>query len=34
MLSAFYLIAGIALILLSLTVFIYYSNKKQKQLTE
>lgn len=34
MLSAFYLIAGIALILLSLTVFIYYSSKKQKQLTE
>ncbi len=34
MLSAFYLIAGIALILLSLTVFIYYSTKKQKQLTE
>lgn len=34
MLSAFYLITGIALILLSLTVFIYYSSKKQKQLTE
>lgn len=34
MLSAFYLIAGIALILLSLTVFIYYSTKKQKQLSE
>ena len=34
MLSAFYLIAGIALILISLTVFIYYSTKKQKQLTE
>ena len=34
MLSAFYLIAGIALILISLTVFIYYSTKKQKQIAE
>ena len=34
MLSAFYLIAGIALILLSLTVFIYYSTKRQKQISE
>ena len=34
MINAFYLIAGIALILLSLTVFIYYSTKKQKQLVE
>ena len=34
MINAFYLIAGIALILISLTVFIYYSTKKQKQLSE
>ena len=34
MINAFYLIAGIALILISLTVFIYYSTKKQKQLLE
>lgn len=34
MINAFYLIAGIALILLSLTVFIYFSTKKQKQLVE
>ena len=31
MISAFYLIAGIALILISLTIFIYYSSKKYKQ---
>jgi hypothetical protein len=30
MINAFYLIAGIALILISLTVFIYYSTKKDK----
>ncbi|MFA9373058.1 hypothetical protein [Poseidonibacter sp.] len=30
MINAFYLIAGIALILISLTTFIYFSNKKQK----
>lgn len=30
MINAFYLIAGIALILVSLTVFIHYSNKKTK----
>ncbi len=34
MINAFYLIAGIALILISLTIFIYYSSKKQKQLSE
>ena len=34
MINAFYLIAGIALILISLTVFIYYSTKKQKQILE
>ena len=34
MINVFYLIAGIALILISLTVFIYYSTKKQKQLSE
>ena len=34
MINAFYLIAGIALILISLTIFIYYSTKKQKQLSE
>jgi hypothetical protein len=34
MINAFYLIAGIALILISLTVFIYYSTKKQKQISE
>ncbi len=31
MVNAFYLIAGIALILISLTIFIYYSSKKYKQ---
>ena len=31
MINAFYLIAGIALILISLTIFIYYSSKKYKQ---
>lgn len=30
MINAFYLIAGIALILISLTVFVYFSNKKSK----
>jgi len=30
MINAFYLIAGIALILISLTIFIHYSNKKVK----
>jgi len=30
MINAFYLIAGISIILLSLTAFIYYSNKKNK----
>ncbi len=34
MVNAFYLIAGIALILISLTIFIYYSTKKQKQISE
>ncbi len=34
MINAFYLIAGISLILISLTVFIYYSTKKQKQISE
>lgn len=34
MVNAFYLIAGIALILVSLTIFIYYSTKKQKQIIE
>lgn len=32
MINAFYLIAGIALILISLTVFIYYSTKKDKHI--
>jgi len=30
MINAFYLIAGIALILISLTIFVYFSNKKSK----
>ena len=30
MVNAFYLIAGIALILISLTIFIHYSSKKYK----
>jgi len=30
MINAFYLIAGISLILISLTTFIHFSNKKQK----
>ena len=34
MINAFYLIAGISLILISLTIFIYYSTKKQKNLPE
>ena len=34
MINAFYLIAGIALILVSLTIFIYYSNKKSKNISE
>ena len=34
MILAFYLIAGISLILISLTIFIYYSTKKQKNLPE
>ena len=34
MINAFYLIAGIALILISLTIFIHYSTKKQKNLPE
>lgn len=34
MINAFYLIAGISLILISLTIFIYYSTKKQKNLSE
>ena len=31
MVNAFYLIAGIALILISLTIFIYFSSKRYKQ---
>ena len=34
MINAFYLIAGIALILISLTVFIFYSNKESKNISE
>lgn len=34
MINAFYLIAGIALILVSLTVFIHYSNKKTETISE
>jgi phosphate/sulfate permease len=34
MINAFYLIAGIALILISLTVFIYFSSKRYKQTTD
>ena len=34
MVNAFYLIAGIALILISLTIFIYYSSKKEKTIEE
>ena len=34
MINAFYLIAGIALILVSLTVFIHYSTKESKQISE
>ena len=34
MINAFYLIAGIALILISLTIFIHYSNKKTENLSE
>lgn len=34
MINAFYLIAGIALILISLTIFIHFSNKKSDSLSE
>ena len=34
MINAFYLIAGIALILISLTIFIYFSNKKSENFSE
>ena len=34
MINAFYLIAGIALILISLTIFIHYSNKESKNISE